>query len=174
MNVQPTLENENWILRPLMEVDFESLYRVASNPKVWEQHPNKYRWQREVFQIFFKGAMESGGAFLILNKKTNEAIGTTRFYDFNSEDNSIFIGYTFYGTDSWGKGINAEVKKLMLNYIFDDVNLVKFHVGKDNVRSRIAMERLGAMAYQEIEVAYYGEPSKVNVEYRIEKSDYLK
>ena len=62
----------------------------------------------------------------------------------------------------------------MLNYIFDDVNLVKFHVGKDNVRSRIAMERLGAMAYQEIEVAYYGEPSKVNVEYRIEKSDYLK
>ena len=118
--------------------------------------------------------MESGGAFLIFNKKNNEALGSTRFYDFNSEDNSIFIGYTFYGTDSWGKGINSEVKKLMLNYIFNEVDLVKFHVGKDNVRSRIAMERLGAKPHQEIEVAYYGEPSKVNVEYWIAKSDYIK
>lgn len=174
MNLQPTLENENWILSPLKDEDFESLYLVASDPKVWEQHPNKDRWQREVFQNFFKGAMESGGAFLIFNKKNNEALGSTRFYDFNSEDNSIFIGYTFYGTDSWGKGINAEVKKLMLNYIFNEVDLVKFHVGKDNIRSRIAMERLGAKAHQEIEVAYYGEPSKVNVEYWIAKSDYIK
>lgn len=174
MNLQPILENENWILRPLKDEDFEPLYLVASDPKVWELHPNKDRWQREVFQNFFKGAMESGGAFLILNKKSNEALGSTRFYDFNLEDNSIFIGYTFYGTDSWGKGINAEVKKLMLNYIFNDVDLVKFHVGKDNVRSRIAMERLGAKAYQEIEVTYYGEPSKVNVEYWIAKSDYKK
>lgn len=174
MNLQPILENENWILRPLKDEDFESLYLVASDPKVWAQHPNKDRWQREVFQNFFKGAMESGGAFLILNKKTNKALGSTRFYDFNSEDNSIFIGYTFYGTDSWGKGINAEVKKLMLNYIFNEVDLVKFHVGKDNIRSRIAMERLGAKTHQEIEVAYYGESSKVNVEYWIAKSDYKK
>jgi hypothetical protein len=36
--------------------------------KVWEQHPNKDRYQREVFENFFKGAIESKGAFKIVEK----------------------------------------------------------------------------------------------------------
>lgn len=174
MNVQPILESEQVILKPLHEDDFESLYRVASDPKIWEQHPNQDRWKKEVFQNFFTGALDLGGAFLILNKKTSKPIGSTRFYDYSSEDNSIFIGYTFYGTDSWGTGINAEVKKLMLEYIFQFVDLVKFHVGNQNRRSQIAMERLGAMAHKEIDVAYYGEPTRTNIEYWIPKADFLK
>ena len=172
MNVQPTLENENWILRPLMEVDFESLYRVASNPKVWEQHPNKDRYKREVFENFFKGALESKGAFLIIDKQSNEVLGSTRFYDFNEEKNSILIGYTFYGTKSWGKNINPQVKKLMLDYIFQFVETAIFHVGKNNIRSQKAMEKLGAKKIGEEEIAYYGELPKINVIYEIQKSDW--
>jgi len=56
-SIQPTLENENVRLVPLQEADFEALYEVASDPKVWEQHPNKDRWKREVFKTFFDGAM---------------------------------------------------------------------------------------------------------------------
>lgn len=169
MNVQATLENENVKLVPLNPNDFEELFSVASDPKIWEQHPNKDRYQREVFEKFFQGAMESKGAFKILDKNTGEIAGSTRFYDYNQDDNSIFIGYTFYATKFWGSKLNPQVKKLMLDYIFQFVDKVNFHVGKDNIRSQKAMEKLGAKKVDEVNVAYFGEPEKLNVVFEIDK-----
>lgn len=173
-SIQPQLENELAKLIPLKDTDFEEVYQVASDPKVWEQHPNKNRYEREVFQTFFQGALESGGAFKILDKTTNEIAGSSRFYDYNPEENSIHIGYTFYGTKFWGTGINHSVKRLMLNYIFQYVDHVLFHVGAANERSRIAMTRLGAELIDELDVAYFGEPTRRNVVFRIKKSDWVK
>lgn len=172
MNIQPTLENDFVQLIPLQDADFESLFELASDPKIWEQHPNKERYKREVFQNFFQGAMESGGAFKIVEKNTGEVAGSTRFYDYNDEDNSIFIGYTFYGTKFWGSKMNPQVKKLMLDYIFQFVDKVNFHVGKDNIRSQKAMEKLGAKKVDEVNVAYVGEPEKLNVVFEITKENY--
>lgn len=169
MNVQATLENENVKLVPLNPNDFEELFSVASDPKIWEQHPNKDRYQREVFEKFFQGAMESKGAFKILDKNTGEIAGSTRFYDYNPKENSIFIGYTFYATKFWGSKLNPQVKKLMLDYIFQFVDKVNFHVGKDNIRSQKAMEKLGAKKVDEVNVAYFGEPEKLNVVFEIDK-----
>ena len=97
LDTQPILQNETVILYPLRESDFEDLYTVASDPKVWEQHPNKDRWQRDVFRNFFEGAMQSGGAFKIIDKATGHVAGSTRMYDYNENDSSILIGYTFFG-----------------------------------------------------------------------------
>ena len=171
-SIQPILEDENIKLIPLEESDFERLFTVASDPEVWSMHPNKERYKREVFQNFFTGALESKGAFLVLDKNSEEVLGSTRFYDFNKIDNSILIGYTFYGTKYWGKNINARVKKMMLDYIFQFVDQVIFHVGKDNIRSVKAMTKLGAENIGEEEVAYFGEPSKMNVVFQIKKEDW--
>ncbi|WP_370898142.1 GNAT family N-acetyltransferase [Chryseobacterium gossypii] len=171
-SIQPVLENNEYQLIPLKQGDFESLYEVASDPEIWEQHPHKNRYQREVFENFFKGALESKGAFKIVEKSSGEVLGSTRYYDYNEEDNSIFIGYTFYGKKSWGKGINPQVKKLMLDYIFRFTDKVYFHVGKQNYRSQIAMERLGGQKIAEEEVAYFGEPSRTNVVYEIQKENW--
>ncbi len=170
-SIQPTLETDRILLAPLTEEDFDALYNVAADPKIWEQHPNKDRWQKEIFANFFKGALQSGGAFKIIDKDSNEFIGSTRFYDYNPTDNSLLIGYTFYATKYWGKGINHQVKKLMLNYIFNYVDVVYFHVGAQNIRSQVAMERLGAQKITEQEVAYFGEPSRMNVVYEIRKEN---
>ena len=169
MNIQPILENDFVQLIPLGESDFESLYSVASDPEIWEQHPNKDRYKREVFQNFFQGAIESKGAFKIIDKNTGEIAGSTRFYDYNPKENSIFIGYTFYATKFWGSKLNPQVKKLMLDYIFQFVDKVNFHVGKDNIRSQKAMEKLGAKKVDEVNVAYFGEPEKLNVVFEIDK-----
>ncbi|MPT30953.1 MAG: N-acetyltransferase [Chryseobacterium sp.] len=169
MNIQPILENESVKLLPLKESDLEKLFSVASDPLVWEQHPNKDRYKREVFETFFRGAMESGGAFRIIDKESNETAGSTRFYDYNADDNSIFIGYTFYGRKFWGSKLNPQVKKLMLDHIFQYVDKVNFHVGKDNIRSQKAMEKLGAKKVDEVNVAYYGEPEKLNIVFEINK-----
>ncbi|WP_333662675.1 GNAT family N-acetyltransferase [Chishuiella changwenlii] len=168
-SIQTKLENEKTTLYPLQDKDFDVLYAVASDPKIWEQHPNKNRWQKDVFKTFFDGALQSKGAFLIVDKATEKVIGSTRFYDYNEEENSIFIGYTFYGVDSWGKGINRLVKETMLEYIFQFVSKVHFHIGADNIRSQIAISRIGAEKIAEQEVAYFGEPSRLNYVYEIKK-----
>ncbi|MGL6128406.1 acetyltransferase [Chryseobacterium artocarpi] len=172
-SVQPVLENEEFQLIPLQQGDFESLYEVASDPKVWEQHPNKDRYQREIFENFFRGAIESKGAFKIVEKSTGDVLGSSRYYNFDQDDNHIFIGYTFYGTKSWGKGINPQVKKLMLDYIFQFVDKVHFHIGKENYRSQKALEKLGGEKIAEEEVAYFAEPTRTNFVYEIKKENWI-
>lgn len=172
-SIQPVLENEHIRLSPLHESDFDALYQAAADPKIWEQHPNPDRWKKEAFQNFFEGAMTSQGAFKITDRTTEEVIGSSRYYDYNPADNSLFIGYTFYKTAYWGKGVNPMVKKQMLTYIFQFVDTVYFHVGAENIRSQIAMERLGAKKVKEEVVAYFNEASRLNFVYAIDKSMFI-
>ncbi len=174
LNTQPTLENENLLLLPLFEEDFEALYAIASDPKIWEQHPNKNRWQREVFQNYFQGAIESKGALKIIDTTTGNIAGSTRIYDYNEQKSSVLIGYTFIATAYWGQGINPAVKNMLLDYLFQHVSEVIFHIGANNKRSQIAIGRLGAEKIGEQEVAYYGEPSLMNFIYSIKKEDWSK
>lgn len=175
MDLQPTnLRNTTVQLVPLAETDFENLYACASDPEVWEQHPNKDRYKRDVFEVFFKGALESGGAFKIVALDSDKVVGSTRFYDYNPKEKSVLIGYTFYAKAYWGKGLNPMVKRLMLDYAFRFVDTVYFHVGSQNKRSQIAMERLGAQKIDEQLIEYYGETPKLNFIYEIRKENWEK
>lgn len=167
---QPILQNELVKLVPLKETDFEILYKVASDPLIWEQHPNKNRWQREVFQNFFQGAIESKGAFLIYDAKTNAPIGSSRFYDWNIEKSNVAIGYTFYARSHWGGKYNPLAKHLMMQHAFQFVDNVIFHIGAKNIRSQKAIEKLGAIKIAEEHVNYFGEDSTLNFIYEIRKS----
>lgn len=171
-SIQKILSNENVLLKPLQETDFDALFLQAGNKEVWDQHPNKNRYKREVFQNFFDGAMASSGGFAIIDQPSNKIIGSTRFYDYDEVANTIYIGYTFYGKEFWGKNYNAQAKKLMLDYIFQFVDAVKFHVGSENSRSKRAMEKLGAENLGEMEIAYFGEASKMNIVYQINKNNW--
>ena len=142
---------------------YEELYTVASNPIVWEQHQEKNRWQEENFLKFFQKAIQNNnGCFVVFNKNLNKIIGSTRFY--LSTKDSIKIGYTFLSPEYWGTGANREIKKVMLDYAFDFVDKVFFDVGKKNIRSRIALERLGAVL---------SEKTDEKVCYRIDKEKYF-
>lgn len=173
MNLQPTLENKNIKLIPLKETDFEELFTIASDPLIWKQHPNNERYKKEVFQNFFIGAIQSKGAFKIIDTVSLKTIGCTRYYDFNKTEKNILIGYTFYSREYWGTFYNPQAKKLMLDYAFQFVDTVLFHIGSNNIRSQKAIERLGAKKIKEIEVAYHGEPKQLNFEYKIEKKDWV-
>ncbi len=92
LNLQPDLlEDDITKLVPLKETDFDALFEIASDPLLWEQHPIKDRYKKEVFQTFFDGALNSKGGFLILDALTNEAIGTTRLYDYNTENSNLIV-----------------------------------------------------------------------------------
>jgi len=165
--LQPVLENDIIRIVPLKENDFESLYEVASDPMIWEQHPNKDRFKREVFETFFRGAIESNGAFLVYDNKTGKPIGSTRYYGYDKGDSSVSIGYTFLARDHWGTIFNRSLKTLMLDHAFKFVSKVYFHIGAVNIRSQKAIEKLGAEKIDEVEMEYYGEEKKLNYVYQI-------
>ncbi|HEY6453578.1 MAG TPA: GNAT family N-acetyltransferase [Steroidobacteraceae bacterium] len=172
--LQPHLEDP-WIrLRPLRSEDFESLYAVAADPFIWEQHPSRNRYQREVFENFFKGAMESGGALLIIDNQDDRVLGSSRYYDWDDAQRSVAIGYTFIARTHWGRQYNRRLKTLMLDHAFRFVDRVIFHVGIDNMRSRMAMQKLGATLTGEIDISYYGEPSRRNVIFQLDGADWLR
>ena len=144
-NLQPDfLQDEITKLIPLQEAHFEELYKVASDPLIWEQHPIKDRYKKEVFLPFFETAVQAKSSFLILDKQTNEIIGTTRFYDYKPENSSIAIGYTFISRKFWGGLHNKSNKKLLIDYAFKHVDSIFFHVGVENLRSQKAVLKLGA------------------------------
>jgi len=81
----PRLKGKTVLLRPLEDTDFDALYAAASDPLIWEQHPDPLRWQREVFDNnFFQGALRSGSAFVVEDRKTGAIIGSSRFYDWDA------------------------------------------------------------------------------------------
>ncbi len=170
MNLQPThLKNELVCLEPLKQAHFEELYLVASDPLIWEQHPNPDRYKLDAFTNYFKGAMESGGAFIIRDTLSGKALGSSRYCAYDAANKEIQIGYTFFARSCWGKSINKEVKTLMLNHAFNYVDKVAFYVGANNIRSQKAMERIGGSKIREEVVAYFGEPDRLNFRYEINK-----
>ena len=72
---QPTLEGTLIEIRPLRPQDFDALFEAASDPLIWEQHPERDRYEREVFQKYFDGAIESRGAFAVIDRKSGRIIG---------------------------------------------------------------------------------------------------
>jgi RimJ/RimL family protein N-acetyltransferase len=167
--LQPHLEGELLELRPLVSADWDELFAVASDPLIWEQHPEQDRYKEDVFRAYFKGALESGGAFVIIDRQTQQVIGSTRFYGYDPEKSEIEIGWTFLARKYWGGRYNAEVKRLLLNHAFKFVESVVFLVGENNVRSQKAMEKLGAIKVGMGTRTYGNHPPERNVKYVIRK-----
>ena len=143
MELQPVLVGPRLRLRPLKPGDFDDMYAAASDPRIWEQHPAPDRHEKRVFEQFFNRALKSRGALAILDKATDEIVGTSRYYDIEGKD-SVCIGFTFLTRKLWGGGYNRELKFLMLDHAFIYVRRALFHVGEKNIRSRRAMEKIGA------------------------------
>jgi RimJ/RimL family protein N-acetyltransferase len=173
VNLQPTfLKNAILELVPLKPEAFEALYAVASDPLIWEQHPTRNRYQKAIFTTFFEGAIASKGAFLVLDTPTQEPVGSTRFYDFNADDKSIKIGYSFLSRVCWGKNYNRAMKTLMMEYAFEFADRILFEIGGSNLRSQKAIERLGAQKIGEEAIAYFGEQPNTNFIYKLDKVDW--
>lgn len=144
-DLQPTLAGELLRLRPLREEDWKELFAAASDPRIWEQHPEPTRYQEKVFRKYFRGAMECGGALVVIDAKTNRIVGSSRYIGYNESRSEIEIGYTFLTRAYWGGVYNREMKHLMLGHAFRFVRHVVFLVGPENLRSQKAMEKIGGV-----------------------------
>jgi RimJ/RimL family protein N-acetyltransferase len=172
-DLQPHIQNKLIRLEPLEADDFDALYAVASDPFIWEQHPNRNRYQRRIFETFFRDALKSGGALCVIDNMTGELIGSSRYYELNETERVVSVGYTFIARSTWGRQYNRALKVLMLDHAFRFVDRVVFQVGAGNIRSRKAMEKLGGIKIGETTVIDYGEESTRSVIYKIDKGDWV-
>jgi RimJ/RimL family protein N-acetyltransferase len=144
-DLQPTLKGQLIELRPLRAGDFDGLYAVAADPLIWEQHPCRDRYRSEVFAEFFQSSLQSGGALLVLDVRDGRVIGSSRFHGYDEANSEIEIGWTFLARDYWGGTYNRELKHLMLRHAFQFVETVLFLVGRENLRSQRAVEKIGGV-----------------------------
>ena len=141
---KPVLKGELLELRPLLASDFDGLYAVACDPDIWKLHPAKNRYKREVFEQYFADAVKSDTALIALDRVTGSIVGTSRFHGYDSEKSEIEIGWSFLSRACWGGRYNGEMKKLMIDHAYKYVNNVLFIIGKENLRSQKAAQKIGA------------------------------
>jgi RimJ/RimL family protein N-acetyltransferase len=171
--LQPRLAGETLELRPMRPDDFSVLFAVASDRLIWEQHPASDRYREDVFRNFFRDALASGGALVVLERSDDSSaegrmIGSSRYNAYDEVKGEIEIGWTFLARSHWGGATNRELKRLMLGHAFRFVQAVLFHVGPRNFRSQRAMEKVGA-----VRAGTRLDPSgREDVVFRIEAADF--
>jgi N-acetyltransferase len=142
---QPRLVGEQLELRPLRPDDWDALFAAASDRLIWAVHPEADRYTEPVFRRFFRMALESGGALVAIDRATGQIIGSSRYSWHGPDEDELEIGWSFLARAYWGGAYNREMKRLMLGYAFQFADRVIFVVGVDNVRSRKAMLKIGAV-----------------------------
>ncbi len=150
-DLQPTLKGKLIEVRPLKLEDFDTLFYAASDPLIWEQHPESDRYTRPVFEKYFQGAMDSKGAFAVIERQSGRVIGSSRYCNLKPEESEVEIGFTFLERKFWGGAYNGELKSLMLEHALRFAERVVFVVGENNLRSQKALEKIGARFWKRAE-----------------------
>jgi RimJ/RimL family protein N-acetyltransferase len=105
----------------------------------------------------------------VIDKKSRQIIGSTRFHGYDPGKSEIEIGWTFLARKYWGGRYNREMKQLMLDHAFRFVDSVIFYVGERNIRSQKATEKIGAIRNGMVEKIYGNRRPSLNVRYVIRK-----
>ncbi|WP_138091225.1 GNAT family N-acetyltransferase [Sphingobacterium daejeonense] len=114
----------------------------------------------------FQKLIDTDIPYLILDAKTEQVIGATSFYQYDRHEKSVAIGYTFLGKKYWGGEYNQSIKNLMMDFAFEKLDKVIFHVASENIRSQMALGKIGAIKEKEEE----DENGKVKFTYSIFKN----
>ncbi|MFC4738965.1 GNAT family N-acetyltransferase [Flavobacterium ponti] len=146
------LENERVSIRPLKYSDFENLLDFALNePELWEYSLQKGSGV-EGLKTYIDTAItnrekENSYPFIVFDKKTNSYAGSTRFYDIQLTNKSLQLGFTWYGKDYQGTGLNKNCKYLLLEFAFEKMNMerVEFRADYANKKSIAAMKSIGCI-----------------------------
>lgn len=144
------LENDRVLLRPLEAKDIVHLAPFA------EQQPHLWTYSLQsaagvpAMKKYIMTAIEGRTTghsypFIVYDKHTTTYAGSTRFYDYQPAHNTVQLGFTWYGKEHWGTGLNQNCKYLMLSFAFDEVKVerVEFRADANNSRSIAAMKKLG-------------------------------
>lgn len=146
------MEDERVLLRPLTKDDHINLLPFSLNePEVWKYSLIPAAGDKGLSN-YIDAALTARAAgteypFIVFDKRSGQYAGSTRFYDIQQNNSSLQLGYTWYGVDFQGTGLNKHCKLLLLELAFEEFNLtrVEFRADNNNARSIAAMKRIGCI-----------------------------
>jgi RimJ/RimL family protein N-acetyltransferase len=143
------LEDGRARLAPLQASDISRLAHFADECDIWKYSSIRVE-NRETFESYIAHALQNREKkteypFVVFDKKTNRYAGSTRFYDIQLQNRTLQLGYTWYGTEFHGTGLNKHCKFLLLSFAFDQMGMdrVEFRADNNNARSIAAMKSIG-------------------------------
>ena len=149
-NTDYILENERVLLRPLIKEDIQHLSNFSIHePSLWTYSlvsANGLKNLKKYIDFALEGRKnKSSYPFIVLDKQSNQYAGSTRFYDFQPQHQTTQLGYTWYGKDFQGTGLNQNCKYLLLEFAFEKLGLerVEFRADANNQQSIAAMKSIG-------------------------------
>jgi RimJ/RimL family protein N-acetyltransferase len=149
-HAQYKLEDERVILRPLNVTDDEHLLSFALHEQETWQYSSQAAFGADGLSEYISAALAARVAgkeypFIVYDKKTGKYAGSTRFYDIQPQNLTLQLGYTWYGKDFRGTGLNKHCKFLLLQFAFEELGMVRveFRADARNERSIAAMKSIG-------------------------------
>jgi len=147
------LEDDFVLLRPLQESDVEHLLEISLNePETWEYSLVRANGKENLanyIQLALKAKEnKTEFPFIVFDKRSGKYAGSTRFYDIQLPFKTLQLGYTWYGKDFRGTGLNKHCKFLLLQFAFETLGMerVEFRADNNNQRSIAAMKSIGCKA----------------------------
>ena len=145
------LENEIVLLKPLEKYDVAGILAAGSYPDIWTYLSANIVNEQDVHNFVDKAleekALNKEFPFVIVDKKSGEIIGSTRFMDIDESHQRLEIGFTWLTPAYWRTTVNTNCKYLLLSYCFEVLGLRRVQIKTDhkNTRSQKAIERIGAV-----------------------------
>lgn len=144
------LEDDLVLLRPLLASDVENLLEISIyEPETWQFSLVRANG-RENLEKYIQIALiakenKTELPFIVFDKKLGKYAGSTRFYDIQLPFKTLQLGYTWYGKDFRGTGLNKHCKFLLLQFAFETLGMerVEFRADNNNQRSIAAMKSIG-------------------------------
>ncbi|PKB15629.1 GNAT family N-acetyltransferase [Flavobacterium sp. 5] len=144
------LEDELVLLRPLELTDVEIFLDISLNePDTWKYSLVPANGKENLInyiQMAIKAREnKTEFPFAVYDKKSGKYAGSTRFYDINLPFKTLQLGYTWYGKDFRGTGLNKHCKYLLLQFAFETLGMerVEFRADNNNQLSIAAMKSIG-------------------------------
>jgi RimJ/RimL family protein N-acetyltransferase len=142
------LQSDYILLRPTTSEDIADFAVLTADKPMWVYFTNdlsdKTELETWVNDALIQKENKTRLPFTIIDKKTNNLIGSTSFGNISYRDKRIEIGWTWLGKKYWGKGVNDEAKHLMIQYCFEHLDFVRIEFKTDvlNISARKALTRL--------------------------------
>ena len=144
-------ENERANIRPLTPDDLELLGPIAYQNKDLLAYSPSQIHTKELLSNYIHAALQARAnqqryPFIIFDKAKNQCAGSTSFGNVSNKDRRLEIGWTWIGPEFQGTGLNKACKDLLMTYAFEtlDFERVEFRIDSRNIKSRRAVEKLGA------------------------------
>ncbi len=151
LNTQIELENSRVKLIPFDNFRNQELKEIIFDDEIWKFMGMFIRTESD-FENYLTSTLNAKKngicyPFLIIDKSTGRIAGSSRYGYLNTSSEKCEIGWTWYGKDFQGTGLNSACKYELLKFGFESIGFrrIQFSADQENIRSQKAIEKLGAI-----------------------------